>query len=78
VENSPDLIARFDRQLRHVVRQSIGGTNHGDTQQTFIGKTNQDLGMPQELGACWDEALLDVLATGLERTIEFDFPTPRY
>ena len=76
VENSPDLIARFDRQLRHVYVNPSVERITGIAQQTFIGKTNQDLGMPQELVTCWDEALCDVLATGLERTIEFDFPTP--
>jgi PAS domain S-box-containing protein len=76
VENSPDLIARFDRQLRHVYVNPSVERITGIPQQAFIGKTNWDLGMPQELGACWDEALLDVLATGLERIIEFDFPTP--
>ena len=76
VENSPDLIARFDPQLRHVyVNPSIERIT-GIPKQTFIGKTNQDLGMPQKLVTYWDEAMQDVLATGKERLIEFDFPTP--
>ncbi len=76
VENSPDMIVRFDPQLRHVYVNPSVERIAGIPRQTFIGKTNQDLGMPQELVACWDEALQDVLATGLERTLEFDFPTP--
>ena len=74
-ENSPDLIVRFDRQLRHMYVNPLVERITGIPKQTFIGKTNQDLGMPQELVAKWDEALTDVLATGVERSIEFDFPT---
>ncbi len=76
VENSPDLIARFDPQLRHVYVNPAVEQVTGIAKQTFIGKTNQELGMPQEFVDCWHEALLDVLATGQERLIEFDFPTP--
>lgn len=76
VENSPDLIMRFDPQLRHVYVNPAVERSTGIPKQTFIGKTNQELGMPQELVAQWDRVLLDVWATGLERRIEFDFPTP--
>ena len=76
VENSPDLIVRFDRQLRHVYVNPSVERSTGIPKQTFLGKRNQDLGMSPELVAYWQAALLDVLATGLERLIEFDFPTP--
>ncbi|MEW6496514.1 MAG: GAF domain-containing protein, partial [Cyanobacteriota bacterium] len=76
VENSPDAIARFDRQMRHVYVNPAVERITGTPKQSFIGKTNQELGMPQELIAAWDEALLDVLATGWERIVEYDFPTP--
>src|ERR671932_2238239 len=76
VENSPDMITRFDRQLRHVYVNPSVERITGIPKQTFIGKTNQDLGMPQKLVTYWHEAMQDVLATGKERLIEFDFPTP--
>ncbi len=76
VENSPDAIARFDRQLRHVYVNPVVEQITGIPKQSFLGKTNQELGMPQELIAAWDEALLDVLTTGLERIVEYDFLTP--
>lgn len=75
-EHSPDLIARFDPQLRHVYVNPSVEQITGIPKQTFIGKKIQELGMPQELVAYWQQALLDVLASGLERLIEFDFPTP--
>ncbi len=76
VENSPDLIARFDPQLCHVYVNPSVERITGIPKQTFIGKTNRDVGMPQKLVTYWDEAMQDVLATGKERLIEFDFPTP--
>src|SRR5919199_1097377 len=76
VENSPDLIARFDPQLRHVYVNPAVERSTGIPKQTFIGKTHQELGMPQELVTCWQEALLEVLATGVEQILEFDFLTP--
>lgn len=76
VENSPDAIARFDQQLRHVYVNPVVEQITGIPKQSFIGKTNQELGMPQELITAWDEALLDVLATGLEQIVEYEFPTP--
>jgi PAS domain S-box-containing protein len=76
VENSPDLVVRFDSQLRHLYVNPAVERITGIPKQAFIGKTNQDLGMPQELVAYWHEALQNVFATGLEQTIEFDFPTP--
>ncbi|MBE9129084.1 MULTISPECIES: GAF domain-containing protein [unclassified Coleofasciculus] len=76
VENSPDLIARFDTQFRHVYVNPAVEKNTGIPKQTFIGKTNQELGMPQDLVAYWHETLSEVLMTKGERTIEFDFAAP--
>ncbi|AFZ17632.1 PAS domain S-box [Allocoleopsis franciscana PCC 7113] len=75
VEHSPDLIVRFDPQLRHLYVNPAVERSTGIPRQTFIGKTNQELGMPQELVAGWNKVLLEVLATGQEGMIEFDFPT---
>jgi PAS domain S-box-containing protein len=74
-EHSPDLIARFDLQMRHIYVNPSVEQITGIPKQTFIGKTHRELGMPEELVAYWQEALLDVLASKLERLIEFDFPT---
>ncbi|MBD2127989.1 GAF domain-containing protein [Microcoleus sp. ZQ-A2] len=75
VEHSPDLIVRFDPQLRHVYVNPAVERSTGIPRQTFIGKTHQELGMPQEFVTGWNEALLEVLVTGREGMIEFDFPT---
>lgn len=76
VENSPDLVVRFDKQLRHVYVNPAVERATGIPKHVFIGKTNQDLGMPQDLVDRWHEALLNVLETGTEQGLEFSFPTP--
>ncbi len=72
VENSPDIIARYDSQLRYLyvnpAIESVTGLSH----QTFIGKTKLELGFPEEKYANWKAALQEVFATGQERVIEFD------
>lgn len=44
--------------------------------ESFIGKTNRELGMPDELVVFWEQALQTVFETGQENTVEFSFPTP--
>lgn len=75
VENSPDTVARFDRELRYIYVNSAVEIITGIPTQTFIGKTSQDLGMPDTLVSLWLNSLQEVLATGQERIIEFNFPT---
>ena len=81
-ENSPDIIARHDRQGRHLYVNSAIETVTGLSPQAFIGKTNRELGMPEALCVYWDENFQQVFTTGQERTLEFSFPaadgTTRY
>ncbi|MEQ9624092.1 PAS domain S-box protein [Coleofasciculus chthonoplastes] len=75
VENSPDIVARFDHQLRHLYVNPAIEQVTKCSPQTFIGKTNGEMGMPPDKAQFWDEALRSVLTTGQEQLIEFDFPT---
>jgi len=75
-ELTPDIIARIDRELRHVfVNQAIERTT-GLPASAFLGKTNQELGMPPELCARWDAVLEQVFETGEEGRIEFQYEGP--
>ncbi|MFB8792433.1 MAG: PAS domain-containing protein [Potamolinea sp.] len=76
VENSPDIIGRFDKQLRHVYVNPAAILATGITPETFIGKTHRDLGIPEDIVTFFQEALRSVFNTGKERLIEFNFPTP--
>lgn len=76
VENAPDIIARFDRDLRHVYVNPAIEQATGLSREAFIGKTNRDLGMPEELISVWDSTIRKVFETGQEEIIDFPFPTP--
>lgn len=76
VENAPDIIARFDRQFRHLYINRAVELTTGLLAEEFIGKTNRELGMPDELVVFWEQALQTVFETGQENTVEFSFLTP--
>jgi PAS domain S-box-containing protein len=73
--HAPDVISRFDREFRHLyVSPSVEAVT-GRPASEFIGKTNADLGMPDDLVAQWQATLQQVLDTGAQATLEFDFPS---
>ncbi|EKQ70145.1 PAS domain S-box [Leptolyngbyaceae cyanobacterium JSC-12] len=72
VENSPDIIARLDRNFRHLYINSSVETVTGIPVSAFIGKTNRELGMPETIVTYWENKLQEVFATGQEQTIEFE------
>ncbi len=74
VENLPDIIARFDADLRHLYVSPSVQLVTGRPPLEFVGKTNRDMGMSSELVEVWDVALQRVFATGEAGRIEFAFP----
>ncbi|MBD2185523.1 PAS domain-containing hybrid sensor histidine kinase/response regulator [Aerosakkonema funiforme] len=73
VEISPDIMARFDKELRYVYVNSAIEKATGIPASKFIGKTNRDLGMPDEICSFWQNHLQYVFATLEERVIEYEF-----
>jgi len=76
-ENSPDIISRFDHAFRHLYVNPAVEVATGLAPQTFIGKTNRELGMPTAQVAQWDAAFSRVLTTGQPTMTDFEFPTPQ-
>lgn len=76
VENLPDVIARFDANLRHLYVSPAVELVTGRSSQDYVGRTNQELGMSSELNEVWDAALRRVFATGEPERLEFAFPAP--
>ncbi|GAB4459992.1 MAG: hypothetical protein Kow0031_39750 [Anaerolineae bacterium] len=71
VEQSPDLIACFDRGLRHTyVNPALCRINNLNDED-FIGKTHRQLGMPDELVLLWEDAIEQVFQTDRETLIEY-------
>lgn len=75
-DNTPDILTRFDRDLRHVFVNAAVERATGRPRAEFLGKTNRDLGMPADLCDRWEAALRAVFETGQHRSIEFDYPSP--
>lgn len=77
VKNSPDIIERFDRQLRHLYTSPVLTEITGIESEAFLGKTCRDLGMNEAMVNAWEAAAARVLATGERQVMEFATPTLR-
>ncbi len=76
-QNIPDIIGRFDRDLRHVfVSGASLTTATGLTPEQVIGKSNRELGFPEDFLDTWEPALRRTFETGQEQPHETAFMTP--
>ncbi|WP_448562842.1 PAS domain S-box protein [Trichothermofontia sp.] len=75
VEHSPDIIARFDRQLRYRYINPSMEQITGLPAQAFRGRTNAELGMPASVLETWDTQVHQVFTTAQEMTITFELLT---
>ncbi|MBW4541885.1 MAG: PAS domain-containing protein [Myxacorys chilensis ATA2-1-KO14] len=75
VENSPDIIERFDLQLRHLYVSPVLTEITGVSTEVFLGKTCRDLGMNEVMITTWEAAATALLKTGQKQVIEFTVPT---
>ena len=75
-ENAPDAIMRFDRNLRvlYLNPQDLAAT--GKTLEDFLGKTNEEMGMPAELCKLWNDMFDRAKILKKMQAVEFDFNTP--
>lgn len=76
VENLPDVIARFDPDLRHLYVSPAVERATGRPSEDYVGRTNREVGMSSELIDEWDAALRRVFETGRAEKLEFAFPSP--
>jgi PAS domain S-box-containing protein len=75
VENAPDIISRFNSQLRYVYVNPAIEKLANCSAQTFIGKTNRELNLPENFCSVWDKKLREVFQTKQENEFEFSFST---
>lgn len=73
VNNTGDMIVRFDRGLRHVFVNRALCELAGIPSDEYLYKTNEELGMPDDLCRFWNENLTRVFETNSPHTIEFRF-----
>jgi PAS domain S-box-containing protein len=71
-DHAQDFIVRFDRDLRHLfVNRALAEAVHISVDQ-YLGRTNEELGMPAECVALWNRHLRRVFETGQPESMEFD------
>jgi PAS domain S-box-containing protein len=75
VENSPNVILRLDRQMRHLYINSIAELKSGIPAAAFIGKTSRELGLPTKNVDIAETVFQKLLATGEQQIYEIDFPS---
>lgn len=72
IENSPDIISRIDRQMRHLyVNPTIKALGDGEP-AAYLGKTKAELGLPKDLVQAWDQAVQAAFNTGTEQRFKFE------
>jgi PAS domain S-box-containing protein len=76
-ENSPDVIARFDRQNHHLYVNPAAVEPYGRSPGKIIGKTNSELGMDPELVKFWEGHYQKVFASGKTEKMEFNYISPQ-
>ncbi|MBM0745242.1 PAS domain S-box protein (plasmid) [Phormidium sp. CLA17] len=75
VENSPDIIERFDPQLRHLYVNSALTKITGIATDALLGKTCRELGMDEGMVNTWEAAACSLITTGQKQLVEFELPT---
>jgi PAS domain S-box-containing protein len=76
-ENLPDLVARFDRSHRYVYVNSAVEKLLGLPRHAMIGRTQRELGMPEDLVAKFRQSLDETADTGESHTLEFSVTAAR-
>ena len=76
VENTPDVISRWNRDLKLIYANSAAELKTGVPRESLYGKTSSEMGQPDELAFPWMEKLRTVFETGQQATAYQLFPTP--
>ena len=74
-ENTPDGLARFDRQFRHVFVNSVIERSMNRCVAEILGKTHQQLGVPEKLRNQWEKAILHVFEHASDTSLDFSVHT---
>ncbi len=76
VENSPDIIARLDRNLKYMYINPAVQRELGIAPEKFIGKTDRELGTGDK-DLKWERTLKTVVETGKEKSVIIKRKTPK-
>lgn len=76
-ENSPDVIARFNRELQYVYINRAVEQIRGVPPEVIIGKNIAELGLPEEVYRLWEQKLKHVFETGEKTVTEYSLPSTK-
>ena len=76
VENSPDMITRFDRECRTLYANPAALKALGAKAGAFLSKTHRELGLPENMVASSEATIRRVFETGEEQVFEMAVPGP--
>ncbi|NWJ95001.1 MAG: PAS domain S-box protein [Chloroflexi bacterium] len=76
IENTPDIISRFNREFRYIYINPVVEQVTGLPPHFYIGKNHQEVGVPEDKAVLWQTAYQAVFETGQVIRIEYDFPSP--
>jgi len=76
VENVPDIITRWNRELKLVFANPAFESKTGAPNETLLDKDIQEIGRPAEIAQPWIESLRHVFRTGEATTHHNRFQTP--
>ncbi|MCF8295448.1 MAG: PAS domain S-box protein, partial [Bacteroidales bacterium] len=74
-ENIPDIISRFDLNFRHIYINPAIEKISPLKKEFFIGKTNEEVGMPSDKVEIWNKHMKHVFQTCKQHIFEFEFQT---
>jgi PAS domain S-box-containing protein len=74
-ENSPDVINRFDKEMKYIYTNMAGLRLLGKSADSIIGKTIEESGVPEPYCSGWKERIRQVFETGQPIEMEDYFPT---
>ena len=75
--NSPDLIARFDRQNRYMYANPASVEFYGHSLEEIIGKTHSELGIDPYMVKFMEKQRENVFTTGKYKIMEFHHTSPQ-
>ena len=76
IDNFPDVVSRFDRNLRHLYTSPHVERLTGIPASASLGKTFEELGYPEHLCKLWSDSLRRVFDEGSSYSTEYSFETP--
>ena len=73
-DNSPDIVLRFDRELRHVYANPAAGRACGLSVDKLVGATLYEIGLNDQFAEVWRDRIVSVFEAGVPKKVEDSMP----